>query len=75
MPRGRWLEYDSNLPARLQKDFYDRIVRRSEGFAASVRYIALNPVRAKLAADIDSWPFTGSIGCDLKEVLLDSFWD
>jgi putative transposase len=71
---GMWLaEHRPNLS--WQKDFHDRIVRRSEGFAAHVRYVALNPVRAGLAPDIDSWPFTGSVGCQLSEVLLDAFWE
>ncbi|MGV3615499.1 MAG: hypothetical protein ACO1SV_09700, partial [Fimbriimonas sp.] len=71
---GRWAEYDSDLPIRFQKDFYDQIVRKSEGYAAHVRYIALNPVRAKLAEDIHAWPYTGSIGAELDETLLDAFW-
>lgn len=57
-----------------QKDFYDRIVRRSEGLDAQARYVALNPVRKGLAPDIFAWPYTGSIRYDLREVLLDAWW-
>ncbi|MGV3614481.1 MAG: transposase [Fimbriimonas sp.] len=72
---GSWAHYNPEVGIHLQRNFYDRIVRRSEGYAASVRYIALNPVRAGLAPDIESWPYTGSIGADLSETLLDAFWD
>lgn len=57
-----------------QDNFYDRIVRKSEGWAQCVRYFALNPVRAELAPDIDSWPYTGAVGCDLRDSLTDAFW-
>lgn len=57
-----------------QKDFYDHIVRRSEGWESQARYLALNPVRAGLATDIFEWPYTGSIGYERDEVLLDAWW-
>jgi REP element-mobilizing transposase RayT len=70
---GMWLaEHRPHL--RWQKDFHDRILRRKE-IAATCRYIALNPVRAGLAEDIHGWPFTGSVGFELGEVLLDAFWE
>ncbi|MGV3613882.1 MAG: transposase [Fimbriimonas sp.] len=71
---GRWAEYDSTLGIRFQKDFYDQIVRRGKGYASHVRYVALNPVRAGLVTHIEAWPFTGAIGADLNETLLDAFW-
>ncbi|MGV3616638.1 MAG: transposase [Fimbriimonas sp.] len=70
---GMWLaRHRPDL--RWQWNFHDRILRRKE-IAAACRYIALNPVRAGLAEDIHAWPFTGSIGFDLNEVLLDAFWE
>ena len=57
-----------------QEDFYDHIVRRSEGWEVQARYAALNPVRIGLANDIFAWPYTGSIGYDREEVLLDAWW-
>ncbi len=71
---GSWFVNHQN-PARFQKDFYDHIVRRSEGWESQARYIALNPVRRQLVMDIVSWPYTGSIGFDLEEFLLESWWD
>lgn len=71
---GYWLA--QNRPDIVwQDDFYDTILRRSRGFTASLRYIALNPVRAGLAEHIHDCPYTGSIGCELNEVLTDAFWD
>jgi putative transposase len=50
-----------------QKDLYDHIIKWFEGWENEVWYIANNPVRAGLIADPFAWPFTGSIGCDLRE--------
>lgn len=70
---GMWLaENRPNL--EWQKDFYDRILRYNE-ISATVRYLALNPVRAGLTSDINAWPFTGSLGYNLSEVLQDAFWE
>jgi REP element-mobilizing transposase RayT len=52
-----------------QKDFYDRVIRWFEGWETEVRYIARNPVRKGLADDPLKWPFTGSIGHDLRDIL------
>lgn len=49
-----------------QKDYWDHVVRRDEDVRAQVRYIANNPVRRRLATDWDEYPFTGSIGHDLR---------
>jgi putative transposase len=54
---------------KFQKDFYDRIVRWFEGWEKEAWYIACNPVRAGLTEDPLKWPFTGSIGHDIREVL------
>jgi putative transposase len=56
-----------------QKDFYDHIVRESEGWATQARYAALNPVRAGLITEPELWPYTGSIGYTVAEVLDDAF--
>ena len=57
-------------PFRWQKDFYDHIIRASEDWRAHATYISLNPVRAGIAEDPFDYPFTGSIGTDLQEVIL-----
>jgi putative transposase len=51
----------------LQKDFYDHIVKWFEGCENKAWYIANNPVRAGLIREPFQWPFTGSIGCDLRD--------
>ncbi len=70
---GNWLK-EFHPDVDLQKGYYDHIVRRSEGWEVQARYFALNPVRKGLAQDIFEWPFTGSIGYELEEVLLDAWW-
>lgn len=70
---GMWLE-EHRPDLEWQEDFYDHIVRRSEGWETQARYFALNPVRKGLAEDIFAWPYTGSVGYDRDEVLLDAWW-
>ena len=64
---GYWLSKHSHQ--RWQKDFYDRILRHDVGFAKQVRYIVNNPVRRGLVKNWEDYPYTGSIGFDLKELL------
>ena len=70
---GNWIE-EFHPDLDVQKDYYDHIVRRSEGWERQARYIALNPVRKGIATEIFDWPFIGSIGYDVREVLLDAWW-
>lgn len=70
---GIWLERNRQ-EIEWQANFHDRIIRKSDDWASHVRYIACNPIRAGLAEDIHQWPFTGSIGCDLRDILGDAFW-
>jgi REP element-mobilizing transposase RayT len=53
-----------------QKDFYDHIIRTNEDIAAQVRYVLDNPVRKGLVSVWQEYPFKGSIGCKLEDVLL-----
>lgn len=70
---GEWLA--AHRPdLRWQKDFYDRIVRQKEGYENVARYLALNPVRAGFAEDVYAWPYTGSIGYELREIIEDAWW-
>ena len=67
---GWWLK--TNRPeVGWQKGFYDRIVRSDKKLAAFVRYTVNNPVRRGLVSDWRDYPFTGAIGLDLEELLLD----
>lgn len=64
---GTWL-HGQGLP-RWQKDFYDHVMRAGEDWRNHARYIAENPVRAGLASDWSVYPYTGSIGCDLQDIV------
>jgi REP element-mobilizing transposase RayT len=67
---GWWLkQYCRDI--KWQKSFYDRVARSDKQFAALVRYTVNNPVRRGLVSDWRLYPFTGSIGVDLEELLLD----
>lgn len=52
-----------------QGNFFDHIVRGTRDWRAHARYIAMNPVRAELVENYQDYPFLGSIGCELEEVL------
>ncbi|MBN2543704.1 transposase [bacterium] len=52
-----------------QKDFYDHIVRKDEDAVAQVRYIFENPVRKGLVSYWEDYPYKGSLGIDLNDVL------
>jgi putative transposase len=65
---GYWLS--KNIPeAQWQKGFYDHIIRKHEDLSTQVRYILDNPVRKELVASWRDYPFTGSFGCKLDDVL------
>jgi REP element-mobilizing transposase RayT len=66
---GYWLS--QNAPACWQSDFYDHIIRRDQSFANQIRYIVNNPVRRGLVENWEDYPFTGSIGFNLRELLSD----
>jgi putative transposase len=55
-----------------QKDFHDHVVRSSEDLGVHIRYIADNPVRLGLAAAWDQYPYTGSLGVDLRSIMEDT---
>ena len=64
---GYWLS--RNLNDRWQKDFYDHVIRKEENLISIARYILDNPVRKGLVARWDDYPFKGSIGFDLEDIL------
>ena len=70
---GWWL-YRNRPELHWQKDYWDHIVRAREGWETQARYIAGNPVRAGLVADPFDYSFTGSIGYDVREIILDAHW-
>jgi len=54
---------------RWQKDFYDHVIRRHEDLSTQARYILDNPVRKGFISSWQEYPFIGSIGCRLEDVL------
>jgi len=44
-----------------QPDHWDRQLRREESYADKWEYVRLNPVRKKLAAGPDDWPYQGEL--------------
>ncbi len=69
---GSW--FHANKPElSWQKDYYDHIIRKSQDWRNQAFYIFQNPVRAGLVADPYDYPFTGSIGFNLGEMLHDLY--
>ena len=67
---GWWLK--KNRPAfEWQKSFYDRVVRSHKKLAGLASYTVNNPVRRGLVTDWRDYPFTGAIGVDLEQFLID----
>lgn len=55
-----------------QDGYHDHIIRRSDDWRRQVFYVYMNPRRKGLVDDPMAWPFTGSIGFDLEELLIDA---
>jgi REP element-mobilizing transposase RayT len=64
---GFWLSKSGSW--RWQKDFYDHIIKSNEDVAIQVKYILDNPVRKGLVRSWEEYPFKGSIGCRLEDIL------
>jgi len=65
---GFWMA--ANKPGmKWQKDFYDHILRKHEDIAVQVRYVLDNPVRKGLVTSWQGYPFKGSVGCKLEDIL------
>jgi REP element-mobilizing transposase RayT len=65
---GFW--FSRHMPdTQWQKDFYDHILRTEIEILPHVRYILENPVRNGLVDSWEQYPFKGSIGCELSDVL------
>ena len=65
---GYWLSV--HMPGvEWQKDFYDHVIKTPAELAVRARYILDNPVRKGLVQKWQEYPFKGSIGCALDDVL------
>lgn len=65
---GYWL-YRHSPEISWQKDFHDHIIRQGDDLAAHVRYILENPCRRGLVSQWEEYPWKGSIGCRLEDIL------
>jgi len=52
-----------------QKDFYDHIIRNSDDLSTQAAYVIENPIRKELVSKWEAYPYTGSIGINLDDVL------
>lgn len=59
----------SRFHYRLQKNFYDHLIRSANELASQLTYVAENPVRRGLVSRWQDYRFTGSLGIDLGSVL------
>ena len=64
---GYWLS--QNVVAKWQKDFYDHVIRKEEGLITIAKYILDNPVRKGLVENWRDYPFKGSIGFELEDLV------
>lgn len=65
---GFWMA--RNRPnIKWQKDFYDHVMRKHEDIVAQVKYVLNNPVRKGFVSTWEEYPFKGSIGCSLEDIL------
>jgi len=52
-----------------QKDFYDHVLKTKKELINQVKYILNNPVRKGLAVNWQEYPFKGSMGYNLEDIL------
>jgi putative transposase len=57
-----------------QDGYHDHIIRRGEDWRRQVYYVLNNPVRKGLVLDAFDWPFTGSIGFNLHELVIEAHY-
>jgi REP element-mobilizing transposase RayT len=66
---GSWKEWTSKAikhqlrltPPVWQEEFFDHVLRSSEGYSEKWNYVRNNPVRHGFVADADDWPWRGQI--------------
>lgn len=59
----------SRLLYRLQKNFYDHLIRSTNELASQLTYVAENPVRRGLVSHWQDYRFTGSLGISFDFVM------
>ncbi|MBI5707015.1 MAG: transposase [Armatimonadetes bacterium] len=68
---GTWL-YLSSRAERLQKGYWDHILRDAEDWDRRLLYICANPVRAGIVDHWEDHPHMGSIGHNLQELVINA---
>ncbi len=66
---GFWLSKNKS-EVEWQKDFFDHVIKRDGSLSTNVKYILDNPVRKGIVAEWQEYPFKGSIGYDLEDILI-----
>ncbi len=66
---GFWLS-KKKWEGQWQKDFFDHVIKKDESLATNVKYILDNPVRKGIVTQWQEYPFKGSIGYHLEDILI-----
>ena len=69
MPLDNWVRYwksmfskkHKHIARRLQTDHWDTRIRSEAGYQEKWDYVRANPVRARLVATEDDWPYQGEV--------------
>ena len=69
-----WWLYKHDRGLCWQRSYWDHIIHPDEDWAEQVRYIAENPCRAGLVKEISQWPYLGSIGHHLHDILVEGMF-
>lgn len=69
--KGRFTSHCRKLDwnIKLQKSFYDHLVRKEDDIRMLSKYIMGNPVRAGIESAIGVYPFAGSLVFEMEELL------
>jgi len=60
----------SGWEVKWQKDFFDHVIKIDESLATNVKYTLDNPVRKGIVTQWQEYPFKGSIGYNLEDILI-----
>ena len=58
---SKTLRANGVAPPHWQKTFFDHVLRSSESYSEKWNYVRENPVRARLVANAEDWPYVGEI--------------
>lgn len=69
---GKWLHMRGL--SSWQESFWDHVLWVGDDWRNHATYLAMNPVRAGMVENYFDYPFLGSIGCNLQDVVLRIDW-